>query len=68
MDPPALTLIQPTVTLGGLNLPLVYSGLAPGQVGVYQIQAIVPFRGVPLGFNVPLTITQGSETLLERSG
>ena len=59
-DPPALTLIQPTVTLGGLNLPLVYSGLAPGQVGVYQIQAIVPFRGVPLGFNVPLTITQGS--------
>ncbi|MCL4401571.1 MAG: hypothetical protein M1436_02755 [Acidobacteria bacterium] len=61
-DPAAVTLIEPAVTLGGLNLPILYSGLAPGQVGVYQIQAIVPFHGVPLGFDVPLTISQGSSS------
>jgi uncharacterized protein (TIGR03437 family) len=58
-EPPATTLIEPTVTLGGVPLPILYSGLAPGQVGVYQINAIVPFRGIPLGFDVPLTISQG---------
>jgi uncharacterized protein (TIGR03437 family) len=58
-EPPATTLIEPTVTLGGVPLPILYSGLVPGQVGVYQINAIVPFRGIPLGFDVPLTISQG---------
>lgn len=61
-DPLSVTLIEPTVTLGGVNLPILYSGLAPGQVGVYQIQAIVPFRGIPEGFDVPLTITQASSS------
>lgn len=67
-NPPATTLSEPAVTLGSVPLPISYAGLSPGQVGVYQINAIVPFRGVPTGLEVPLTITQNgaSTTLLVR--
>jgi uncharacterized protein (TIGR03437 family) len=58
-SPLAEVLVPPTVTLSGVELPVTYAGLVPGQVGVYQINAIVPFRGVPTGFDMPLTITQG---------
>jgi len=58
-NPLALTLVQPTVTLGGVNLPVLYAGLAPGLVGVDQINVTVPFT-VPDGMAVPLVITAGS--------
>ncbi|MEK7405502.1 MAG: hypothetical protein AAB225_10375, partial [Acidobacteriota bacterium] len=58
-DPLAEVLVEPEVTLGGEPLPIVYAGLAPGQVGVYQINAEVPYW-VPLGMELPLTIKQGS--------
>ena len=32
----------PVITLGGVALTLSYAGLAPGEVGVYQINATVP--------------------------
>ncbi|MCC6861868.1 MAG: hypothetical protein IT158_25070 [Bryobacterales bacterium] len=57
-DPLSLALIEPAVTLGGVRLPVVYAGLAPGQVGVYQINALVP-EWVPTGMEVPLVIRQG---------
>jgi uncharacterized protein (TIGR03437 family) len=57
-NPLAITLTQPTVTLGGEELPLLFSGLAPGLVGVDQINVSVPFN-VPDGMSVPLVITQG---------
>ena len=60
-EPLAQTLIQPTVSLGGTALPIYYSGLAPGQVGVYQINVHVPYA-VPLGMQVPLTVSQGSDS------
>jgi uncharacterized protein (TIGR03437 family) len=58
-NPLAITLTQPTVTLGGQQLPLLYSGLAPGLVGVDQINVSVPFTA-PDGMSVPLVITQGA--------
>ncbi len=58
-EPPAELQTKPTVTLGGVDLPVAFAGMAPGQVGVYQINAQVPFKGVPTGMEVPLTITQG---------
>jgi uncharacterized protein (TIGR03437 family) len=63
----AFSLTQPTVTLGGTELPVIFSGLAPGLVGVDQINVSVPFT-VPDGMSVPLTITQGaaSTTIPER--
>jgi uncharacterized protein (TIGR03437 family) len=60
-NPLAVALTEPTVTLGGVNLPLIYYGLAPGEVGVYQINVSVP-GSVPVGLAVPLLITQGSSS------
>ncbi len=56
-SPLAYTITQPTVTLGGTSLPVLYSGLAPGMVGVDQINVSVPFN-VPEGMSVPLVIKQ----------
>jgi uncharacterized protein (TIGR03437 family) len=56
--PLAAAAATPTVTLGGIGLNVLYAGLVPGEVGVYQINATVP-TGVPVGISVPLTISQG---------
>jgi uncharacterized protein (TIGR03437 family) len=61
-EPLARTLVEPVVTLGGVNLAIEYAGLAPGQVGVYQINAVVPFQGVPRGMSIPLKIVQGASS------
>lgn len=58
-NPLAVSMTQPTVTLGGVELPVLFSGLAPGLVGVDQINVSVPFS-VPDGMSVPLVITQGA--------
>jgi uncharacterized protein (TIGR03437 family) len=58
-NPLPVVVEQPEVSLGGLSLPLYYAGLAPGEVGVYQINALVP-GWAPTGMQVPLIITQGS--------
>ena len=48
-----------TVTLGDTPLAITFAGLAPGQVGVYQINAYVP-SGVADAAQAPLVITQGT--------
>ncbi len=60
-DPLPYAIISPTVTLGGTNLNVLYAGLVPGEVGVYQINAVVP-GGVPQGLDIPLVINQGGST------
>jgi uncharacterized protein (TIGR03437 family) len=60
-DPLAQALTTPVVALGDVTLPVLYAGLAPGQVGVYQINATVP-NNAPQGLGIPLTITQGGWT------
>lgn len=56
-NPLAVTIQQPSVTLGGTPLPVSFSGLAPGLVGVYQINVRVP-SSVPAGMSIPLMISQ----------
>jgi len=51
--------VEPSITLGGIPATVQYAGLAPGLVGVYQINIKVPFKGVPTGLSVPLVINQG---------
>jgi uncharacterized protein (TIGR03437 family) len=64
-NPLPWVVIQPVVTLGGVPLGIAYAGLAPGQIGVYQINAVVPGH-VPQGLDIPLTIAQaGSSTTLD---
>ena len=58
-NPLAFALAAPTVTLGGVDLPVLFAGLTPGLAGVYQINVNVP-RSVPQGLSVPLVIGQGT--------
>ena len=60
-SPLSYPLIDVAVTLAGVELPLEFAGLAPGEVGVYQINVVVPFW-VPKGMNQELTINQGGYT------
>ena len=59
-EPLAIAVNKPTVQLGGVDLNIFFAGLTPGQIGVYQVNAIVP-RNVPLGFDIPLTVRQGDQ-------
>ena len=59
--PPALAVVPPAVSLGGVPLDVSYAGLAPGEVGVYQINVQAPGKP-PEGDQVPLVITQGGMT------
>ena len=56
-DPLALANIVPSMRLGGVELPVLYAGLVPGQVGVYQVNVYVPPE-VPSGLDVPLVISR----------
>jgi uncharacterized protein (TIGR03437 family) len=51
----------PTVTLGGANMSIYYAGLVPGEVGVYQINALAP-PDAPQGLSIPLVIAQGGSS------
>jgi uncharacterized protein (TIGR03437 family) len=46
---PAVTVVQPTVTIGGVSATVVSSALAANQIGVYQINVTVPSSGLPNG-------------------
>ncbi len=64
-DPLAAAVFQPSVTLGSATLSVSYAGLAPGEVGVYQINATVP-SPVTTGMSIPLVISQlGASTTLD---
>jgi|GEM_PF-1994040 len=54
----ARTLEQPSVTIGGQPAEVTYSGLAPGYVGLYQVDARVP-ESVAGGNAVPVVLTIG---------
>ncbi len=54
-SPAAKTNDQPQVTIGGQTSTVAFSGLTPGLVGVYQINAVVP-AGVTAGDQVPVVI------------
>src|SRR6185295_13135875 len=38
----ANTTLTPTVTIGGVNAPVAFSGLSPSSIGLYQINVTVP--------------------------
>jgi len=56
------TILNPTVTIGDQPVEVLFSGLVPNEIGIYQINVKTNGR-VPLGMNLPLQITQsGSST------
>jgi uncharacterized protein (TIGR03437 family) len=60
--PASSTVTHPVrVTLGGVDAPVLYQGLAPGFVALYQVNITVP-AGVTPGDAVPLVIIQNGVT------
>ena len=53
-QPLAATSVTPGVTIGGSTAPLIFSGLTPGSVGLYQVNVTVP-SNAPTG-SQPLVI------------
>ena len=60
-SPLAQTLTTPTVTIGGVKSSVIFSGLAPGYVGLYQVNALVP-AGVTPGSAVSVVLQIGGVT------
>ncbi|MGA2214958.1 MAG: hypothetical protein ABSH31_16915 [Bryobacteraceae bacterium] len=55
------TIAKPIVKVGGIAATPLFSGIAPGTAGEYQVNFQVP-QGVPEGDAVPLTITMPGST------
>ena len=52
---------MPTVTIGGVTVPVTFSGLVPGFVGLWQLNVQIP-ANAPTGNSVPLVISFGEKT------
>jgi uncharacterized protein (TIGR03437 family) len=57
-NPPVQTINTPTVVIGGAKARVLFSGLAPGLVGTYQVNVEVPADSA-LGSAVPVSISIG---------
>lgn len=55
-SPLATTLVNPAVTIGNLSAVVMFSGLTPEAIGLYQVNAQVP-AGVSSGDAVPVVIS-----------
>ena len=55
-DPLYVTAFTPTVTIGGVPAVVEFSGLAPGYVGLWQLNVRIP-ANAPTGNAVPLVVT-----------
>jgi uncharacterized protein (TIGR03437 family) len=60
-SPLSYTVNQVSVVLGGVDAPVIFAGLAPGAVGIYQINLQIP-QGASLGDVVPIFIGSGGLT------
>ena len=57
-NPLASTTIMPEVTIGGVPAVVLFSGLTPDAVGLYQIDALLASTVAP-GNSVPVSMTMG---------
>jgi uncharacterized protein (TIGR03437 family) len=57
-DGTSTTLAPVSVLLNGVSVPASFAGLAPGLVGVYQVNVQIP-DGAPTGTAVPISISVG---------
>lgn len=50
-----------TLTIGGVQAPVLFAGLTPGYVGLYQVNASVP-PGITSGDQVPVVLTAAGQS------
>jgi uncharacterized protein (TIGR03437 family) len=55
---PSTTISVPVASIGGIRAPVTFSGLAPGFVGLYQVNVQV-LDNAPSGDAVPVVVTLG---------
>ena len=55
------TVATPTLTIGGAPAQILFSGIAPGNAGLYQVNTIIPAGVVP-GDDVPMVLTFGASS------
>jgi uncharacterized protein (TIGR03437 family) len=61
-DAPLSPITSPlTLTIGGIPAVVTFAGLAPREVGVYQVNAVIP-DNVPAGDGVPVVITVAGQS------
>jgi uncharacterized protein (TIGR03437 family) len=60
--PTTATATLPQILLGDTPLALAFSGLAPGYVGLYQVNAAVPSASPPGSLTGPLTLVDNGQT------
>jgi len=60
-SPLAATMAQPAVSVGGVDANVVFSGLSPGFVGLYQVNLQIP-QTAPSGNAVPVILKIGGAT------
>jgi uncharacterized protein (TIGR03437 family) len=60
-DPISSTTTTPAVSIGGKPAAVLFSGLAPGAVGEYQVNVLVP-AGSSKGAAIPVVISIGGAT------
>lgn len=59
-QPLASTLVTPAVTIGGVTAQVLFSGLTPDSIGLYQIDVVVP-SNAPAGVQ-PVLVSQNGVT------
>ena len=59
VSPLARTVATPQVTVGGIQAQVIFSGLAPNYVGLYQVDALVP-ASTPAGNAVQVIMSVGA--------
>jgi uncharacterized protein (TIGR03437 family) len=59
---PAMDTGAPTVAIGGVNARVLFSGLTPGLVGVWQLNVLLP-EALPTNLATPIRISKGRESL-----
>jgi len=60
-EPLLRTLVNPVVMIGGVEAEILFSGLAPGGVGLYRVDARIA-SNTATGGAVPVTIRMGART------
>jgi uncharacterized protein (TIGR03437 family) len=57
----SVTTATVTASLGEMELPVQFAGLAPGYPGLYQVNVLIP-AATPPGLGIPFALKAGGQT------